>query len=228
MAGGGFLAIWTEIDEDHFAEYRNWLVGEHIGQRIFGPGFLGARVHVAVDNERTHFILYATETLEVLASSFYRDLLNSPTPWTKRMMPRLRNFDRGAGEQLEKVGDGTGAWLVVSRLEAMPNGSNANCLGLVLSEALQVEGIVTARLFRVDCELSMIVTAEKTMRSGPEGAFGSLLVLEATSDEAAARSMVTLQTLIARLFGSAIKHDVGRYRFIYGLYPFERATRLTQ
>jgi hypothetical protein len=222
MAGHGFLAIWTEIEQEHFAEYRHWLAREHIGQRIFAPGFLGARVHVSVDNERAHFILYATESVEVLLSRDYIDLLNNPTPWTRRMMPLLRKFDRGAGEQIVKIGDGTGAWLLVSRLSSTPHDILA--LNQVLAEALRVEGVVTARLFLADCETSKIETTEKTMRSSDEGTFGSLLVFEATSDEAAARAEAVLRALIVRLFGTSVEHDVARYRFIYALHPFEKGT----
>jgi hypothetical protein len=224
VAGYGFLAIWTEIDEEHFVDYRRWLTREHIAQRIFAPGFLAARVHVRHDNERAHFILYATEGGNVLQSESYLNVLNNPTPWTQRMMPRLGGFDRGAGEQIAKVGDGTGAWLVVSRLPAMPQDRSVGRISEILQQALTVEGVVTARLFAVDQQSSAIQTTEKQMRSGKEGDFKALLVVEACSDRAAVAVKAHMSRVAESLLDRTNPRDVACYRFVYALHPFEGAT----
>jgi hypothetical protein len=224
MTQYGFLAIWTEIDEEYFIDYRHWLTREHIAQRIFAPGFLGARVHVRPDNNRSHFILYATQGRSVLQSGQYLNVLNHPTPWTQKMMPRLRKFDRGAGEQVAKVGDGTAAWLAVSRLPTVADDRSAERIGEILREAMTVEGVVTARVFAVDQESTAIQTTEKQMRLGKEGAFNSLLVVEAFTDRAVISVKEHIGPLVGSLSGRATPRDFVRYRFVYALHPFESAT----
>lgn len=223
MANFGFLAIWTDIPSEHFVEYRRWLSREHMGQRIFAPGFLGARVHVAADNELSHFILYATEHGQVLQSESYLDVLNNPTPWTRRMMPRLGGFDRGAGEQIAKVGDGCGAWLSVSRISSYAK-SDAHSIEQLLHQPFNHEGIVTSRLFAVDRPATDVATTEKTMRGGMEGAFQSLLITEATSEAPLVAFEGDLPRLLQQLAGEKTDYDVKRYRAVYSLYPFEHMT----
>ncbi len=225
MAGYGFLAIWTEIDEEYFIDYRNWLTREHVAQRIFAPGFLAARVHVRHDDEHAHFILYATESRSVLQSQSYLNVLNNPTPWTQRMMPLLRKFDRGAGEQLLKIGDGTGGWIVVSRLAAALDRGERERVSNVLKQALDVEGVATARLFSVDQESTSIETAEMKMRSGSEGKFQFLLVIEACSDAAAVAAEALVHRFVRPLLGPMVSYDVARYRQVYALHAFEGATQ---
>jgi hypothetical protein len=221
MASRGFLAIWTEVEPEHLPEYRRWLSQEHVGQRIFGSGFLGARVCAALDNELAHFILYATESNEVLASQGYVDVLNNPTTWTRRMMPRLKNFDRGAGERVVKVGDGSGAWLLVSRFASLPS-VGVRQISATLREMLSSNGVVTLQLFSLDRHSTDIPTQEKTMRSGSEGRFQSLLVIETMTEASLAAVRERLEQLAEALFGANAGHESNSYRFIYGLYPCER------
>ena len=61
MSNKGFLAIWCEISADDLADYRAWITKEHIADRTFLPGWLGARFCIDVTNELAHFFLYATE-----------------------------------------------------------------------------------------------------------------------------------------------------------------------
>lgn len=223
MSNHGFLAIWTDIEAEHFNEYRRWLSQEHMGQRIFAPGFLGARVHSAADNELSHFILYATKDKDVLQSESYIQVLNNPTKWTQQMMPRLRAFDRGAGEQIAKVGDGCGTWLLACRISETSN-PVVGSLAKSLLRLLETEGIVTARLLAVDRRSTDVPTVEKTIRAGPEGAFRSLLVIEATSEAPLLAFEPHLRVLISAIAGADARYDARRYRSIYTLHPFEGAT----
>ena len=222
MEDQGFLAIWTDIDEEHFLDYRRWLATEHIGQRIYAQGFLAARVHVAPDNQRSHFILYATESRHVPQSPSYLEVLNNPTPWTQKMMPRLRKFDRAAGRQVTKIGDGAGAWLVVSRISAAFDSARTATIREELEALCRIRGVVTLRLFQVDRNATDIPSAEKAMRAGAEGAFRSLLVIETSSEDAAAEAEQRLDRLIGDIAGSTVAHDANRYCLAFALHPFER------
>jgi len=118
MSKQGFLAIWCEIGQDDLTDYRNWLTQEHISDRIYSPGFLGVRLCASVENERSHFFLYVTESPDVMKAPPYLHILNNPSPWTKRIMVKFGPFDRAAGERLVKIGRGFGSHVLVSRVRS--------------------------------------------------------------------------------------------------------------
>ena len=128
MSNKGFLEIWCEIGADDLADYRAWITKEHIADRTFLPGWLGARFCTDVTNELAHFFLYATEDKSVFSAEPYLNVLNNPSPWTRRIMPKFGPFDRALGEQLFKLGNGYGAYMMVSRIR------DASVINRVLDE----------------------------------------------------------------------------------------------
>mgnify|MGYP000940185067 CR=1 FL=1 len=88
MGNKGFLAIWCEIGADDLADYRAWITKEHIADRTPLPGWLGARFCADITNERAHFFLYATQDKSVFSAAPYLRVLNHPSPWTRRLMPK--------------------------------------------------------------------------------------------------------------------------------------------
>ena len=72
----GFLAIWCDMAAEDLEDYRNWLTREHIADRTVLPGFLGVRLFEALDDERSHVILYATAGPEILTGEAYRRVLD--------------------------------------------------------------------------------------------------------------------------------------------------------
>ena len=83
--------------DDDLQDYWNWLTQEQIAVRSFLSGFLGVRLFTRLDNENAHFILYSTSEPDVLQSEPYIEVLNNPSQWTKRIMPRFCAFDRATG-----------------------------------------------------------------------------------------------------------------------------------
>ena len=96
----GFLAIWCDIGAEDLADYRAWLMREHIADRTFSPGFLRrAAVHRAGrPKPRTSFST-PPPSPAVLQAPAYRAILDTPSPWTRRIMPRFGRFDRAAGRR---------------------------------------------------------------------------------------------------------------------------------
>jgi len=93
MSGRGFLAIWSDIDAMAETDYLHWMTREHAIERVNIPGFLGMRMFRALQGDLPrYFILYEVETPDVVGSAAYLARLNSPTPWSQRIMPQLRNF----------------------------------------------------------------------------------------------------------------------------------------
>ena len=224
MSNYGFLAIWCEIPNEHWTDYRNWLTQEHIADRIFlSPGFKGIRLFTALENECSHFFLYDTEGRDVLKSETYVNILNNPSPWTRRIMPNFGPFDRAAGEQLIKLGVGSGAYVAVARIRtgdplAVPSQFKAE-----LRRFREIPDVVGVRLMRTDRSTTGIKTEEKTMRSGveKEGAFDYLMVAEALSERGAIAAKDRMDQILKEAIPAYQGHDSSARRMIYGQFPHE-------
>ncbi len=219
MRNKGFLAIWCEMADDDLQDYRNWLTQEHIADRTFLPGFLGVRLFTRVDNENAHFILYSTSEPNVLQSKPYIEVLNNPSPWTKRIMPRFGAFDRATGAEAVKLGNGFGSFVTVCRLKTAINHADAKHPEGPLSKYQQIDGVVSTRLMTLDGQMTDIDTEEKTMRIGNEGTFPTLLCFEAFYRNGAQLAAQNLH----EDFGSDVI-DTGVYQVLYGEAPHEGPT----
>lgn len=176
---GAMLAIWSDVTEEQETDYLHWLTREHAAERVGIPGFEAVRVFRADLAEACRYlILYDLASATVLTSPAYLARLNAPTPWSRRIMPTLRNFARGGGPVRGLRGAGGGAHLLPLRL-----GQPTPDAGPLL-EALAAEDRVCAvRLIEVDQEGSGVTTQERALRGG-DGTFAGLLLIEAAGAEA--------------------------------------------
>lgn len=173
------LAIWSDVPPEQETDYLHWLTREHTAERLGIPGFEAVRVfRAALPGVCRFLILYDLASPAVLTSPAYLARLNAPTPWSRRIMPLLRNFARGGGRVRDWRGHGGGAHLLPLRLDRPP--------GVVapLLEALAAEDrVCAARLLEVDQQGSGVPTDEKALRGGDQS-FAALLLAEATGAEA--------------------------------------------
>lgn len=224
MSKQGFLAIWCEIGQDDLTDYRNWLTQEHISDRIYSPGFLGVRLCASVENERSHFFLYCTEGPEVMKAPPYQHILNNPSPWTKRIMVKFGPFDRAAGERLVKIGRGFGSHLLVSRVRTSGVALDPVKARDALRSFIDLPNTVGVRLMKTDRDHTSIKSAEKLMRSGVEGDFDYLLVVEALSEAGASSVMKSLDQVLKSAMPDVQAHDAMVCKVIYGEAPYEGET----
>lgn len=217
----GFLAIWCEIASENLEDYRNWLTQEHIADRTFSPGFLGVRLFEALDDPRSHFILYVTQSIEVLQGAAYKAILDNPSPWTERIMPKFGAFDRALGEQLLKVGNGFGSHIVVWRVQQETGGVDLSQARETLSALAQARGVASVRLYQLDRGVTDRESQEKTMRKGVEGNFHYLLCAETMGETAARQSQNMITPNLDRIFPALGSADILSCRMIYGEAPHE-------
>ena len=223
MSNKGFLAIWCEISADDLADYRAWITKEHIADRTFLPGWLGARFCTDVTNERAHFFLYATENKSVFSAEPYLNVLNNPSPWTTRIMPKFGPFDRALGEQLFKLGNGYGSYMMVSRIK------DASVIDIPhvqteLGKFMELPEVVSVRLMKLDRSATDIKSQEKTMRNGVEGDFHYLLIVEALSERGGVNAQNHVVEILKTAFPQAVKSDSSVRKVIYGETAFEGAS----
>ena len=223
MSNKGFLAIWCEIGAEDLADYRAWITKEHIADRTFLPGWNGARFCVDVTNERAHFFLYATENKDVFSAQPYLNILNNPSPWTNRIMPKFGPFDRALGEQLFKLGNGFGSYMMVSRIKDESSIDLADVKSK-FAKFMDMPDIVSVRLMKLDRSATDIKSQEKTMRKGAEGDFHYLLVIEAISEKGGTNAQNHVAQILKDAFPSAEKTDSSVRKVLYGETAFEGPT----
>ncbi len=180
-AGRGFMAIWSDVAPGDLEFYHRWLLGEHFPERVSVPGFLSARVfRRQAGADLQFFIIYETESPEVLASPAYVAKLNDPTPMTQKVMPKLKNFVRGAGRVVQSNGVcGGGAAKVIRFEKSHPLLGDGVARGALFEKIGAMEGVLAIRLFEVDTAATTIQTEEKKIRTSREEIYSQLLLIEA-------------------------------------------------
>lgn len=221
MSGQGFLAIWCEIGAGDLVDYHNWQTQEHIADRIYSQGFLGARLFTSVDDPCAHFFLYATENPSVLRSPSYMHILDNPSPWTRRLMPKFGPFDRAAGEKIVKIGRGYGSHVLASRVKTDGRRLEAASAKQALQCFINLPETVGVRLLATDRSTTAIKSEEKTMRGSVEGNFDFLLVVEALSRKGAEWARDQLDVSLAQVIPGLTSFDSLVCQMIYGEAPHE-------
>jgi hypothetical protein len=185
-AGHGFMAIWSDVAPTDFEFYHDWLLKEHFPERVGIPGFIAARVfRRQAGPDFQFFIIYETESPQVLASAAYVARLNNPTPMTQQVMPKLKNFVRGAGRVVQSSGVCGGGTARVLRFE-QPHAllSDPAARNTLFQKINGMDRVLAVRLFEVDTAATTIQTEEKKIRTSKEEIYSQLLVIEAVDLDA--------------------------------------------
>jgi hypothetical protein len=182
MQGAGYLAIWSDLAPQDQTDWAHWITREHAAERVGIDGFLACRIFRALGvSVNRYFILYELEDERVVGGADYLARLNAPTPWSRRIMPRLGNFARGGGRIAASAGTGQGGIVAPLRLDAAPSWDAAT----LVAELARLDRIIAARVLLTDIAQTSIKTREKGMRAN-DGSFAALLLIEGL-DEAAVR-----------------------------------------
>jgi hypothetical protein len=116
-----------------------WKAGisrEHMPERVGIPGFRRGRRYLAVSGAPEFFILYEADSAEVLGGLDYRNRLNTPTAWTKRILPSMRNMTRSICRVMFTGGVGSGGVMLTSHFDI--DGAQHQ-LGLRLHAVFRIE-----------------------------------------------------------------------------------------
>lgn len=209
LAGEGVTAIWNDVLPEARADFLAWHMREHMAERVGLPGFRRARRHVALDaaTQPAFFTLYEADSLQVLQGHDYTNRLNGPTPWTRRVMPRLRNVARVLAQVVESRGAGLGGILLTLRFEA--DAQAAMPLAALVRAAADRPGIAGAHLCRSDLVASTAGTEEQRSRAGHEAPLPAWFILVEAADPEALAGLLPAAELAAAGAGPALR---GLYR----------------
>lgn len=120
LLGSAALAMWWQISPGVRKEFEDWHSHEHFPERLSIPGFRRASRWTECGGGEGIFVMYELESHEVVSSPHYLARLNSPSPWSTRMMPHHRNMVRTQCRVLESRGAGTAAHAITARLAPIP------------------------------------------------------------------------------------------------------------
>lgn len=191
MKGEGFLAIWSDVDAPQETDYLHWLTREHTTERLGVDGFIAVRVFRAIDDTICRFlIVYELENAEALSGPAYLARLNAPTPWSRRIMPILRNFVRGGGRRTISKGIGRGGFVA-----ALPSPEGLKDKAGVVEGLASQDRIAVVHLLETDGEKTSIQTQEKKLRPQDQS-FESLLLIEGLDQKALRKALLAFPALL--------------------------------
>lgn len=212
MRGAGFLAIWSDLAPEDETDWAHWMIREHSIERVRIEGFLACRIFRALGTAvNRYFILYDLAKPEIVGDAAYLARLDEPTPWSQRVMPRLRNFARGGGRVISAAGVGQGGLLAAMRFDTKPEW-DADTL---CRELASMDRVAAARVMLTDLAHTSIQTREKSMRN-KDSTFAGLLVVEGL-DETSVRNALWRLPLLAPQLNRPVTEEVPLYAICFNL-----------
>lgn len=178
----GLFIGWYEVDPGFLPEINQWHSVEHMPERFHLPGFVAAQRFRHLDRDNAYCVLYRTDGPEVFVSEAYLEVLNNPTPWTKRMMAGMLNVNRTLCRVELSIGQsGCGGYLATARPRR--RGDMPAIDGAKLSQDLagllaQMPGFVRMEFAVADHKATGTETNEKKFRKKPDDMADWVLVVE--------------------------------------------------
>ncbi len=185
----GLLAIWADVDAEYTTEFRQWHNCEHIPERVNISGFHVGHRYRGMTHERDFFMVYETDTADVMKSPPYLHSQNNPTPWTRQSVSRFRNALRTIYRLVAEAGtcpalDAPYLLLVRANPPQSPDGS-ADVIRWYQDEHLPrlcaIEGVHRGRLYHADPVISNIETTERNVHGATIGTQTFLAMYELAS-----------------------------------------------
>jgi hypothetical protein len=189
LQGQAALAMWWDMAADRLADFEHWHTHEHFPERLAIPGFLRAARWRDAGGGEGIFVMYELASHDVLSSPAYAASLNTPTPWSVRMMPHHRNMVRSQCRVLESHGGAIGRHALTLRLSprAGSDGAQLRAALAPLVSALPLRsGLGGAHLLQHRAP-AMAATTEQKIRGAD--AFADWVLVVTGYD------LATLQTL---------------------------------
>lgn len=87
--GDGLLMVYSDVPAELDEEYNRWYNEEHLDQLLSIPGVLSAARYEAVSGGPKYLASYELASADVCESEAWKQVVNNPTEWSKRMSPRV-------------------------------------------------------------------------------------------------------------------------------------------
>ena len=171
LMGKAALAMWWDVAPDIRSEFEDWHSHEHYRERLGIPGFLRANRWSQADGGEGVFQMYELENYEVVSSSAYLERLNSPTPWSTKMMPHHRNMVRSQCRVLETGGGSVARHALTARFSPAAGKEDAlrQSLRALIAQLMDRPGCVGGHVLRHETP-AIAMTKEQIIRGGDKTA----------------------------------------------------------
>jgi hypothetical protein len=213
----GMLIVWTNAAAGQEDEFNAWYSREHLGDRVSVPGFRNGARYLALRGDPKYLAVYETETPEVLSTPTYRERLNQPTPWTRRIMPHFRDTIRCTCSVIAQAGLGTGGYLRTYRLDPAPGQKDPlrdALTGTLARAALEPPAVARVRVAELTAPAATASTAETAMR-GADRTVSFTVLIDGESEAALAVAGQIVEAYLGTLRGATSGSPaVGDYRLM--------------
>lgn len=201
LRGTGVLAIWNGITPGNEAAFLRWHVREHIPERMSVPGFLRARRYVALSGSPRYFNFYEVASPEVLQSPAYLERLNTPSGWTRSVVPHFSDTSRTICHVVASLGYGVSGTVAALRLATGVAGLSA-----VVRHLAEAEDVAAVHLLEQAGGAPR--TTESQMRARPDETARGILLVEGADPASLAAVVETVASdaAIADATGEAPRH----------------------
>jgi hypothetical protein len=184
LAGLGVVAIWHDLLPEARDDFHEWHNREHMPERVGIPGFCRGRRYVAISGAPEFFNLYEADSPEILSGQDYLNRLNSPTAWTKKVVPSFRNVARSICRVAFTNGVGSGGVMHTLRfaIDAANRESTIDALRRrVLPPLVYRKGVTGVHLCLADEAASNVETAERNVRADATAVPAWIVLVEGIS-----------------------------------------------
>jgi hypothetical protein len=167
----GILLVTMEPAAVLEEEFNDWYDNEHVPERRAIPGFLNGLRMVCVKGWPRYLAVYDLEHVRVLDSQGYRDVSGDRfSPWSKRVLNRVRGQYRAAGEQVYPGQAVTGRFgrLLLIRLRGLPLELESSLIDAARQAYEPLTGVKQLRVFRIGepAHLDHLIVVESTHSLG--------------------------------------------------------------
>lgn len=186
------LFVWSDIDPDHEPDFNLWYDREHMEERVRLPGFNGARRYRAVSTSaRRYLALYRADDLDCFKTDAYRKAFTQQTNWSNLNFSRMSNTRRRVMAVALEAGFGAGGNLAMVVLNASQTelGLNAARIEKVMSDIMDIEGVLHSQYLVPDTTLSTPLPSEDTNGR----VLAPAIVIDATTEPAAEAALHQLR-----------------------------------
>lgn len=219
--GMGVLAVWTDARRENEDAFNDWYNRDHLPERTGHPGFLNGRRYKAISGAPRYLALYDTTSPAALSTKVYRDALENPSAWTRRIMPSFHNFTRSVFQIETRLGAGQGGVVATIRPTGdrpAPADFGPWLADSILPKLVACAGVVGAEYLAAETTSPRADrTTEGALRTAPDSIAPWALIVSGTEPgllRAALKTAAPRATLSKRA-GGGLK--IGLYRLLYAL-----------
>lgn len=169
------MAVWADVDAGYRVEYQKWHNCEHMTERVSIPGFHVGRRYRGIGDAPEFLMYYETDDSKVLASEPYLHVQNNPTPWTKEVIPHLKNIARAIYSLVSSAGEKApteAPYIQIARFNIV-HGNENDVINWFKEEHLEaiasIPGAYRIGFYKMDDEVSNISTEERRIHGGGPG-----------------------------------------------------------